>query len=29
MRTVHAILLRMNVEFVELNNYIMKQHGRY
>jgi len=29
MRTVHAILLRMNLEFVELNNYIMKQHGRY
>lgn len=28
-RTVHAILLRMNLEYVELTNYITKQHGRY
>ena len=28
-RTVHAILLRMNLEHVELTNYITKQHGRY
>lgn len=28
-RTVHAILLRMNVQYVELTNYITKQHGRY
>jgi CRP/FNR family transcriptional regulator, cyclic AMP receptor protein len=28
-RTVHAILLRMNLQHVELTNYITKQHGRY
>jgi CRP-like cAMP-binding protein len=29
MRTVHGILRRMNMQFVEMNNYITKQHGRY
>lgn len=28
-REVHAILRRMNAQYVELNNYISKQHGRY
>ncbi len=28
-RTVHGILRRMNVQFVEMSNYIYKQHGRY
>jgi len=28
-RSVHATLLRMNRQFVEMNNYIMKEHGRY
>jgi CRP/FNR family transcriptional regulator, cyclic AMP receptor protein len=28
-RTVHSILLRMNLQYVELTNYITKQHGRY
>jgi len=28
-RRVHAIVLRMNLEYVELTNYITKQHGRY
>jgi len=28
-RTVHTTLLRMNRQFVEMNNYIMKEHGRY
>jgi CRP/FNR family cyclic AMP-dependent transcriptional regulator len=28
-RTVHGILLRMNLQYVELTNYITKQHGRY
>ena len=28
-RTVHAILRRMNMQFVEMSNYISKQHGRY
>lgn len=28
-RTVHRILTRMNVQYVELTNYIVKQHGRY
>ena len=28
-RTVHVILRRMNQQFVELNNYITHQHGRY
>lgn len=29
MREVHGILRRMNVQYVELTNYITKQHGRY
>ena len=29
MRTVHRILRGMNVQYVELTNYIAKQHGRY
>lgn len=29
MRTVHGILRRMNLQLVELNNYVTKQHGRY
>ena len=29
LRTVHAILRRMNLQFIELSNYITKQHGRY
>ena len=28
-RSVHATLMRMNRQFVEMNNYIMKEHGRY
>lgn len=28
-RSAHRIVHRMNFEFVELNNYIFKQHGRY
>jgi CRP-like cAMP-binding protein len=28
-RTVHRILREMNLQFVELNNYITKTHGRY
>lgn len=28
-REVHGILRRMNVQYVELSNYISKQHGRY
>ena len=28
-RTVHTILRRMNLQFVEMSNYINKQHGRY
>jgi CRP-like cAMP-binding protein len=28
-RTVHTTLIRMNRQFVEMNNYIMKEHGRY
>jgi len=28
-RTVHAILRRMNLQYVEMNNYITHQHGRY
>ncbi|MCB1865328.1 MAG: cyclic nucleotide-binding domain-containing protein [Chromatiales bacterium] len=28
-RSVHDILHRMNSQFVELNNYITKTHGRY
>jgi len=29
MRTVHTILRRMNLHYVELTNYITKQHGKY
>ncbi len=28
-RTAHRILGRMNAQFVEMSNYISKQHGRY
>lgn len=28
-RTVHSILRRMNLQYVEMANYIAKQHGRY
>jgi CRP/FNR family transcriptional regulator, cyclic AMP receptor protein len=28
-RSVHGTLRRMNVQYVELSNYISKQHGRY
>ncbi len=28
-RTVHGILRRMNLQYVEMSNYISKQHGRY
>lgn len=28
-RSVHDILRRMNTQYVEMNNYITKQHGRY
>ncbi|MGI9235646.1 MAG: cyclic nucleotide-binding domain-containing protein [Woeseiaceae bacterium] len=28
-RSTHRIIHRMNTEFIELNNYIFKQHGRY
>jgi CRP-like cAMP-binding protein len=28
-RTVHAILRRMNLQYTEMNSYISKQHGRY
>ena len=28
-RTVHRILREMNLQYVELNNYITKTHGRY
>ena len=28
-RTVHVILRRMNLQYVELTNYITKTHGRY
>lgn len=29
MRTVHGILRRMNLQLVEVTNYVTKQHGRY
>lgn len=29
MRTVHGILRRMNLQLVEMTNYVTKQHGRY
>ena len=28
-RSAHRIVHRMNYQFIELNNYIFKQHGRY
>lgn len=28
-RSAHKIVRRMNSEFIELSNYIFKQHGRY
>ena len=28
-RSVHATVLRMNRQFVEMSNYISKEHGRY
>ena len=28
-RSTHRIVHRMNTEFIALNNYIFKQHGRY
>jgi CRP-like cAMP-binding protein len=28
-RTVHGILRRMNLQYVEMTNYITHQHGRY
>ena len=28
-RTVHTILRRMNVQYVEMTNYIAHDHGRY
>jgi CRP-like cAMP-binding protein len=28
-RTVHGTLRRMNIQYVEMSNYINKQHGRY
>jgi len=28
-RSVHATMRRMNQQFVEMNNYIVKSHGRY
>lgn len=28
-RSAHRIVRRMNTEFIELSNYIFKQHGRY
>lgn len=29
MRTVHALMRRMSVQALEMQNYIYKQHGRY
>ena len=28
-RSAHRTMRRMNGEFIELSNYIFKQHGRY
>lgn len=28
-RSVHKIVHRMNTQFIEMNNYIFKRHGRY
>ena len=28
-RTIHSILRNMNLQYVEMTNYITKQHGRY
>ena len=29
MRTVHVIMRRMNLQLIELTNYVTKEHGRY
>lgn len=29
LRTVHGTMRRMNIQYVEMSNYINKQHGRY
>jgi CRP-like cAMP-binding protein len=29
MRAAHKLMHRMNVQYIELSNYIFKQHGRY
>jgi CRP/FNR family cyclic AMP-dependent transcriptional regulator len=29
MRTVHAILRRMNMQMIEMTNYVTRNHGRY
>lgn len=29
MRTVHSIMRRMNVQLIEMTNYVRKEHGRY
>ena len=29
LRTVHGILRRMNLQYIELSNYISRQHGKY
>ena len=28
-RSAHRIVHRMNLQFIELSNYVFKQHGRY
>jgi CRP/FNR family cyclic AMP-dependent transcriptional regulator len=28
-RTVHTTLKRMNMQYIEMTNYISKSHGRY
>ena len=29
MRTVHSIMRRMNLQLIEMTNYVTKEHGRY
>ncbi len=29
MRTVHGIMRRMNLQLIEMTNYVTKEHGRY
>jgi len=29
LRTVHVILRRMNAQYIELSNYISRQHGKF